>query len=449
MAALPKPERPLSILTIDGGGLQAISTLTVLQQLLDEITNNKPASKKKLRPCDVFDVICGIGTGGWLALLLGRFQMDVATCFMEWYNLMQAITPQSKTEEMRMRFLHRSYFDPNRLVRQVERLTKLYGTGNFLMINGVTGSRCRHVFVSALKIDSNHKRLEYNLLRTYQCPKGVKLLEGPENPESYPISSAFGATGAAKYFTPPWKEHSAKFGKLKFSDVDFPKPHNITNLALNEIWALYGKDVAIRIVVNIGPGLPSDSDIRKLARRVSWGSVGSSRSSSLSQSSSRKMVTFSKPVIKTLEPSAQPSPPTNQGMDLIKEAAEPKESESYHVQYEQTKPVPASTEEPFKARPLPRFDTFGSATDVGIDKALKRDEKAFEKHIREKLKFIYPLDPPPYVRLGVDKAPEGTSLNDTCFPDASFNNAVSYIPSVQDEMKKIGRTIDFPVAPAA
>ena len=59
-----KPEKPLKILTIDGGGLRAISTLLILDKLLDTvaITNNVP--NQRPRPCDVFDVIAGIGAGG-------------------------------------------------------------------------------------------------------------------------------------------------------------------------------------------------------------------------------------------------------------------------------------------------------------------------------------------------------------------------------------------------
>lgn len=74
MAKLPQPEKPLKILTIDGGGLQGISTLLILDKLLGAIARNNGVPYRKLRPCDVFDVIAGIiGPGGWLALLLGRF----------------------------------------------------------------------------------------------------------------------------------------------------------------------------------------------------------------------------------------------------------------------------------------------------------------------------------------------------------------------------------------
>ena len=59
-----KPEKPLKILTIDGGGLQAISTLLILDKLLDTIAKANKVPNRRPRPCDVFDVIAGIGAGG-------------------------------------------------------------------------------------------------------------------------------------------------------------------------------------------------------------------------------------------------------------------------------------------------------------------------------------------------------------------------------------------------
>ena len=251
MALLPKPCKPLRILTIDGGGLQGISTLLILDKLLDAIARQNGVPESKPRPCDVFDVIAGIGPGGWLALLLGRFQMDVASALAEWYNLIDCIAPRSRAEELRMRVLQHSYFDTDRLVEQVDELTEFYQTDKHMFLTPPEGTRCKHVFVSALKTDSKDRHLGYNLFRTYDCPEGSNVLEGPSNPREYKISHAFGATGAAKYFTPPWREPTAKRGISRFLDVQFPSPHNITELALEEVWGLYGKDLEISVVVNI------------------------------------------------------------------------------------------------------------------------------------------------------------------------------------------------------
>ena len=119
------------------------------------------------------------------------------------------------------------------------------------------GTRCKHVFVSALKTDSKDRQLEYKLFRTYDCPNGSNVLEGPQNPHECKISNAFRATGAAKYFTPSWKEPIAGKGLPKRLNIHFPSPHNITELALNEMWGLYGKDVEISMILNIRPGIPN------------------------------------------------------------------------------------------------------------------------------------------------------------------------------------------------
>jgi patatin-like phospholipase/acyl hydrolase len=89
------PPKPLKILTIDGGGLQAITTLLILDKLLDAIAKNNKVNHQKPRPCDVFDTIAGIGSGGWLAILLGRFHMDITACLSEWYKITSHIAPKS------------------------------------------------------------------------------------------------------------------------------------------------------------------------------------------------------------------------------------------------------------------------------------------------------------------------------------------------------------------
>ena len=57
------PTKPFNILTINGGGLQVISSLSILSQLLNILAaHNGIPPEQALRPCDVFDTIVGIGT---------------------------------------------------------------------------------------------------------------------------------------------------------------------------------------------------------------------------------------------------------------------------------------------------------------------------------------------------------------------------------------------------
>ena len=376
MAKLPKPTMPLRILTIDGGGLQGISSLLILDKLLKEIAAGNKATDTKPRPCDVFDVIAGIGSGGWLALLLGRFQMDVSAALAEWYNLIDCIAPRSKAEELRMRLLEHMYIHTDRLVEQIEQLTNFYETDKHMFFTGSEGTRCKHVFVAALKTDLKHGHLEYNLFRTYACPEGAGLLDGPPDPRRYKISHAFGVTGAAKYFTPPWKETSAKKVKSTFFDIHFPRPHNITELALDEMWGLYGTDVEISVVVNIGPGVPNASDCKDIARRFSWG--------------------------------------------RNPETTGPSQPKREHK-------LPAHAGDADKKISVPHHETFGSEQNVDIEEKLKRDECKIEEHIKTKLRNVYQTHDPLYFRLAPDVSAPRTTQNDTSYPKSAFDTTMQYL----------------------
>jgi hypothetical protein len=65
--------------------------LLLLQELMlktfVELHGRAPKRDEIPRPCDHFDIIAGTGTGGILALLLGRLRLDVDAC-LEIYSIM-------------------------------------------------------------------------------------------------------------------------------------------------------------------------------------------------------------------------------------------------------------------------------------------------------------------------------------------------------------------------
>ena len=376
--------KPLKILTLDGGGLQAISTLLILNKVLEMIAQEN-GSENKPRPCDVFDTIAGIGAGGWLAILLGRFRMDITACLTEWYSIMQCIAPKSKSEQLRLRLIHNCYFDKERLVEQVDSLTKLYRTGDHLFEPDINGARTRHVFVAALNPDDK----SYNLFRSYEIPESAKLpeklLKGPKDPSKFKISSAFGVTGAARYFSMPWKEQMAGGGKISFNDTKFPKPHNITELALDEMWGIYGPAVPLSIVLNVGPGLPNDIDVKQIVKRFSWGS------------------------------NANPT-------------------------HETTSTSPPEKVQDERKRSVARTNTFGSIRDRGVDTKLRRLEDDIEKDIRKKLNNIQPGNSKLYFRLAPAKAPRGTPQNDFSASGVALDATMDYLsqPLVSATIGTIG-----------
>ena len=435
------PEKPLKILTIDGGGLQAISTLLILDKLLDTIAKTNKVTHRKPRPCDVFDTIAGIGAGGWLAILLGRFHMDITTCLSEWYKITDRISPRSKPEELRMRAFHHCYFNPERLVEQIDSLTRVYRTGEYLFDNRAGEVRTRHVFVAALRSDASG----YNLFRTYEIPGDArmphKLLEGPENPSQFQISRAFGVTGAAKYFSPPWREQISKSGRTLFNDSKYPKPHNITELALDEMWCLYGKEVPLSVIVNIGPGLPSKSDMKQIAQQFSWG-LSSSSNTSLD--------------------AKRPRPPTPGEEEERKKRTRPESPEpedanatsatkGFSVRFPQNVVDQGSNRTAGdKKQQLGRNNTFGSIKDRTVAKKLRRRETEIEQDIKKKLNAIYQGSGELYYRLAPDHAPQGTAQNDSSAPDVTLDATLRFLeqPVIEIRIDEIVQRIPEVVSTA-
>jgi patatin-like phospholipase/acyl hydrolase len=66
-------DRPLRLLSLDGGGIRGISELVILEEIMHRVnqvlkqeTPSLPGQKENisLLPADYFDMICGTSTGG-------------------------------------------------------------------------------------------------------------------------------------------------------------------------------------------------------------------------------------------------------------------------------------------------------------------------------------------------------------------------------------------------
>jgi hypothetical protein len=119
-----------------------------------------------------------------------------------------------------------------------------------------------------IESSKQEESLRYQIFRTYEprdktseyyCP-------GPD-PAKCRISAACAATGAAKGVLQPYS-----LGPT-FFDSRFPDPHPISRLALDETFHMYGGKPSLSLVLNIGPGIPTDNDLKeydKLSRKFTW-----------------------------------------------------------------------------------------------------------------------------------------------------------------------------------
>jgi patatin-like phospholipase/acyl hydrolase len=66
------------ILSLDGGGVRGLSSLLILRELMEEVGRRAQLANTPL-PCQYFDLIGGTGTGGLIAIMLGRLRMVFST----------------------------------------------------------------------------------------------------------------------------------------------------------------------------------------------------------------------------------------------------------------------------------------------------------------------------------------------------------------------------------
>ncbi|KIW02961.1 uncharacterized protein PV09_05624 [Verruconis gallopava] len=92
---------PLRILSLDGGGVRGYSMLIILQELMHrtfvEIEGRAPKRNEIPKPCEHFDLIVGTGTGGLIALMLGRLRMDIETCKDVYVRMTKRVFETDKT----------------------------------------------------------------------------------------------------------------------------------------------------------------------------------------------------------------------------------------------------------------------------------------------------------------------------------------------------------------
>ncbi|KAG8720152.1 hypothetical protein FRC09_010039 [Ceratobasidium sp. 395] len=69
-------QRGIRLLSFDGGGVRALSALIILHEFMQRL-NHRLKPLKEILPCEWFDMIVGSGTGGLIAILLGRLGMSV------------------------------------------------------------------------------------------------------------------------------------------------------------------------------------------------------------------------------------------------------------------------------------------------------------------------------------------------------------------------------------
>lgn len=81
--------------------MRGYSMLIIIQELMHrtfvEVEGRAPRRHEIPKPCDHFDLIVGTGTGGLIALMLGRLRLDLETCKELYVRMTRIVFETDKT----------------------------------------------------------------------------------------------------------------------------------------------------------------------------------------------------------------------------------------------------------------------------------------------------------------------------------------------------------------
>ncbi|KAL7273179.1 hypothetical protein RUND412_003974 [Rhizina undulata] len=99
--ASARSQAPLRLLSLDGGGVRGYSMILLLEELMVKLfvkmEGRAPKKHEIPKPCDHFDLIAGTGTGGLIALLIGRLRLSLEVCKRVYVEMTQRVFQTDKT----------------------------------------------------------------------------------------------------------------------------------------------------------------------------------------------------------------------------------------------------------------------------------------------------------------------------------------------------------------
>ena len=88
-------ERPLRLLSFDGGGVRGLSSLLILKRIMHVLHQKAGLEEKEpSRPCEHFDIIAGTSTGGLIAIMLGTLRMSADEAIESYLEFAPKIFPK-------------------------------------------------------------------------------------------------------------------------------------------------------------------------------------------------------------------------------------------------------------------------------------------------------------------------------------------------------------------
>ncbi|KAI8716606.1 PNPLA domain-containing protein [Fusarium sp. LHS14.1] len=164
----PLDESGLCMLSFDGGGVRGLSSLYILDHIMRDLNHQRAlAGQPAKKPCEIFDLIGGTSTGGLIAIMLGRLEMDVTECIAAYCKLSESVFKVKKHwSRVTARDKIQPRFDSQKLKAAIETVLKDRKMPPTAPFNDRVDRGCK-VFVCATSAHSTTTRR----LRSYDTIK--------------------------------------------------------------------------------------------------------------------------------------------------------------------------------------------------------------------------------------------------------------------------------------
>ncbi|CAO2648169.1 Nn.00g090910.m01.CDS01 [Neocucurbitaria sp. VM-36] len=232
-------ERPLRVLSLDGGGVRGLASLHLLRAVMTKVNPNR-------KPCEVFDMIGGTSTGGLIAIMLGRLKMTIDECIEKYQQFMTTVFKSSWKGKTGDLLANGTYYDASLLEKVVKDIIReKLGNEDVKMLDESEKAKnaCK-VFVMAVRSDGPNNRAPL-FLRSYINPQDIAAL-----PDMKLWEAARATSAAPMYFAP------MKVGDYELVDGGLGA-NNPLGWLWTEVLGVFGPARSTDCFLSIGTGIPA------------------------------------------------------------------------------------------------------------------------------------------------------------------------------------------------
>ncbi|KAL1729671.1 acyl transferase/acyl hydrolase/lysophospholipase [Schizophyllum commune] len=154
-ASLTVPGPGVRLLAFDDGGIRGLTMLLQLRKIFVRVQQMACLPTMPL-PCEYFDMIAGSGTGGCIALLLGRLQLPIETAIECYAQIVKQVFAQIKGD---------GSFRPSQLEKVIREISRRYGDGEDTPLLDTQSSACKTFVLT--REDAGFGNIALRRLRTY------------------------------------------------------------------------------------------------------------------------------------------------------------------------------------------------------------------------------------------------------------------------------------------